>query len=255
MRPYVLMALAACTTAPDKRSGYISLTSQQLGSTGGASYVVARFFTTEFPELVSTSTPCELDQYNSMQFPDGDFDAGVISISGIPTPVRLTPEPSGDYVSYAQYSDLTRPLFTGGEEITVAASGHNIPAFAEQLVAPAKIVVTSPTPLPDSELSIPIHQDLTVAWTGGAGLVQVMIGSISNGHIALCRFPAADGSGVIPHTVLEDISRGGSADFAIDSVDFLHVPLGDWRVDISATFNGVWASNDTLASGPVLLQD
>jgi hypothetical protein len=44
-----------------------------------------------------------------------------------------------------------------GGELTITASGDDVPAFTEQLVAPSKIVVTSPSG--NGTLSIPIHHE------------------------------------------------------------------------------------------------
>lgn len=35
-------------------------------------------------------------------------------------------------------------------------------------------------------LSIPIGQDFVISWTGGSGLVQVTLGDIANGDVAVC---------------------------------------------------------------------
>jgi hypothetical protein len=101
--------------------------------------------------------------------------------------------------------------------------------------------------------TIPVDQDFVVGWTGGSGLVQVTLDNAITRKTAVCRFPASAGSGVVPKAVLELLGRGFDVQLAIDTVDVVRLELGDWSIDVSATFNGMW-SNDQIAFADVELQ-
>lgn len=249
-RAVFIIVLAACTSAPGKKkqSGGVTLTTWEYQSSPSqVGEAFARFYATEFPELISSSDPCELERLEGA-IPNDAFDAGLITIAGTRPGLTLAPD------MYSHYTEIhqMQTLFSGGEPLTITASGGEVPAFTEQLTAPSQITITTP-PAPTGDLIIPVAQDFMVGWTGGNGLVQVALGNLGGGDLVVCRFQASAGSGVIPQAMLAQLDNGAGATFTIDSVGFARTYLGDWRVEVTATFSGMWP-NDTIAFGNVQFQ-
>jgi hypothetical protein len=177
--------------------------------------------------------------------------AGAITITGAAQPITLTPKADDTYAMFMSAS----PLFSGGESITFAAAGADVPAFSASITMPAKATITSPAkPTPQSPyLNINRTLDLTVRWTGGgSGKLQVALDSQSADHRIFCRFDASAGTGTVTAAALATLEEGLGG-FAMASIAMGEHDAGDWAVDVSAYFNAVWPDN-AIVSGPTMFQ-
>lgn len=177
--------------------------------------------------------------------------AGAITITGAAQPITLTPAADHTYATFMAQS----PLFAGGETITFAAAGADVPAFSATITMPGKATITSPAkPTPQSPyLDINRTLDLTVKWTGGGtGKVQVALNSQSADKRLFCRFDAGAGTGTIQAAALATLDAGLGG-FAMASISVAPHVAGDWGVEVSSYFNAVWPDN-AIVSGPTMFQ-
>lgn len=173
--------------------------------------------------------------------------AGTITFAGAAEPVTLTPDAGN---AYTRFMTSAAPLFAGGDSITVAASGADVPAFSTSLVMPGKTTITSPAkPTPQSpQLNINRTLDLTLQWTGSSvGKVQIGLNDLAR-HTLLCGFDASAGMGTIPSAALMTLPAGLGS-FGIDAVNVEIHAAGDWGVKITGLFNSVWPDNSIVSGG------
>ena len=162
------------------------------------------------PAPFDGATGCIFQQYT------GDLlaapvkkSAGVITISGgTTTPVTLTPDGTATYAQF--FNGKTPPLYAGGESITIAAAGADVPAFNATLTAPKEVTLTAP--MAATPFVIDRTKSLAFTWTGGTlGNVVVTIGdagSATKSEFLVCTFAAAGGSGTIPSAGLMKLAAG-----------------------------------------------
>jgi hypothetical protein len=137
--------------------------------------------------------------------------AGTITISGGALPSGGVPL-TGPIYSYSSAG----PIYSGGQQMSVVASGGAIPAFNEALVGLDNVTLTSPQPAAGGQYTISTSQDLLASWTGGTAGAQVWIYFTNNGPaqtIAYCAFDAAAGKGDVPQVVVA-LFKGQSGFFA-----------------------------------------
>ncbi|MGE5183770.1 MAG: hypothetical protein ACM31C_16975 [Acidobacteriota bacterium] len=256
-----ILVLAACGGGSGSRadapqpphSGYIQLQSYDAmnapgTATHGGSATAALFATGEQCTTMRHVGPCDLVQCAAVAPPAAS--GGTITITGAALPLSLTPAADG---TYAEYSTQTMPLFAGGESITFAAAGADVPAFTKTLSMPTKATITAPAK-PTGYLAISRTQDLAIGWSGGgSGLVQItLLGQLSTDPRLQCRFSAGAGAGVVPAAALATVSTGMAA-FAMASISDSEQDAGDWAIDVSGYFNAVWP-DDSIVSGAASLQ-
>jgi hypothetical protein len=177
--------------------------------------------------------------------------AGAITITGAAQPITLTPNADDTYTTFM----ATAPLFSGGESITFAVAGADVPAFSAAITTPAKATITSPAkPTPQSPyLDINRTLDLTVTWTGGgSGKLQVALNNQAADKRLFCRFDASAHTGTISAAALATLDAGLGG-FGMASIGLGEHVAGDWGIEVSAYFNAVWPDN-AIVSGPTNFQ-
>ena len=211
------------------------------GSTSAGFYMAGPQCTT-----LQTLGPCKLQQCPTST-PAGPQSAGTITITGATKPLSLVP---GTDKVYAQQTSTTT-LFAGGESISFAAAGADLPAFTVSVTTPAKATITAPTkPAAGSLLAVNRAQDFTVSWTGGGGgKVQVYLSD--NAKALFCRFDGSAGTGKVPAAALALLSAGSGA-FAMASIGLATKTAGDWDVEASAYFNAVWPDAAIVSGGSTI---
>ena len=184
--------------------------SSNCGASGGFNFdaifnYVGQSICTETPGgacILSTCTP-------QMVFGGGD-DAGNLTIAGGSIPTGRTVSNMGNGV----YSDAAMgSWFTGGQTLTVSASGGMVPAFGPQPVtAPPFAELTSPQ-VPDAGvIVIPTSADLTLSWTAGqsGATWTITMGYETSDKSLECGWDASLGQGTIPQAMLGLLVAGGS---------------------------------------------
>jgi hypothetical protein len=144
-----------------------------------------------------------------MAFSSAD-DAGNLLIGGGTIPAGRTVANQGN----GTYSDAAMAAwFTGGDTLTVAATGGMVPAFGPQaVIAPAFAELISP-PVPDAgAIVIPTSSDLTVSWSAGqsGATWSILMGYETSYDSLQCTWDAGPGQGVIPQALLAKIVASGS---------------------------------------------
>ncbi len=239
--------------APPAHAGLVSIQSYDAmnvpgtptrgGSTSAAFFTAGSTCTT-----MQTIGPCKVQQCVSTQ-PQGAQSAGTITITGATKPLSLVP---GTDKVYVQQTSMTS-LFNGGEMITFAAAGADVPAFSVTLTTPTKATITAPAkPAAGSFLAINRAQDFSVSWTGGgSGRVQVFLSGAGGSPSLFCKFDASAGSGKVPAAALATMT-GAMGSFAMASVAETEKSVGDWGIGASAYFNAVWPDAAIVSGGSMI---
>lgn len=133
-------------------------------------------------------------------------------------------------------------IFAGGNSITFAAAGGDVIAFADTVVAPTPLRVTSPA-LP-SGLSIDTSKDLVFDWTGSSvGMVAFNVrtttstfGTPLGSSFVSCQFDTSALTGTIPTALLQKLRKTDAittATLATDLSNTKEVVAGDHRVHLA----------------------
>jgi hypothetical protein len=157
--------------------------------------------------------------------------AGTIKILGAAVPVTMMPM-GDEYLGFG----TDQALFDGGETLTVAASGSDVPAFVKSVIAPGTATITSPLIPSGTSPAVPITRSagFPVSWTGGSGKVKVSLsGGSSDTTSVICKFDASAGTGTVPADALMVLPYG-SGNLWVDTVTDTSVTAGDWGVAIEA---------------------
>jgi hypothetical protein len=262
---YAIVFLVACSGGggddgdgtPDApkatHSGYVSVQSYDAMNTPntptrGGTASAGFFQTGAFCVNVQHIGPCDLAMCTTT--PPPGVSAGIINVTGTTQPIMMMPTASKTYDTFM----VANPLFSGGENITFAAAGADVPAFTKSITAPTKATITAPAkPSATSPyLTISRSQDFSLSWTGGGtGLVQLALNSNSAEQRLFCRFEASAGSGKVPSAALAMLPAGNGG-FAMASIAQNVFETGDWAIEASAYFNAVWPDN-AIVSGPTML--
>jgi len=137
--------------------------------------------------------------------------AGTVSVTGgLVSPGGLSAAPKGD----GSYDGVTAPgnLWAGGETLTIAASGAEVPSFSHGVTAPSRTVnIVSPVLPPPSSLPVPRNTDFVVSWDTGtvsdAGQLTVNISALDRVTLS-CSFDVSKKTGAIPTAALSRLSDG-----------------------------------------------
>lgn len=242
---YAVVLFAACSGSPDgggspdaplpANAGYTYISHNGFASAGffvGPGYCPAS----------QRIGPCEVFQCTRTAPPAAS--AGAITISGASQPITLMPSVDKTY----QTMNAPKPLFTGGELVTFAAAGADVPAFSKSLTMPSQIMITSPTK-PSSSMIINRAQDFTVLWSGGGtGILEIGLVTTSSEEAVFCRFDASASTGTIPSTALQ-LLPAGAGTFSMTSIAEAKHVVGDWLVDVEGYFNAVWSDASDALGG------
>jgi hypothetical protein len=163
--------------------------------------------TTIGPCVQVTCAPTQVDL--GAPFVGLSSSAGPLQLSGGQSPFTLVPD------AHATYPELTKTtsLFRGGETLTAAAKGADVPPFSVQLTAPSEVTLTAP-PSPNGVVDVQRSAGLAFTWVGGgAGQLVIMLlppfGRPTDPVGMTCQFPAAAGAGTIPAAALTTLPQGG----------------------------------------------
>jgi hypothetical protein len=207
-------------------------------------------FFTGFPACTSVTTigPCDVRDcvMGPQQTP---HSAGTVSVTGPITHFSFEPGGDGEYaVIQAQGA-----LFNGGDSLTVAATGADVPAFSKDISTPSKSTITSPPKA--SNLPITRSSGLTVTWTGGTTgtqVVSLMDDGFESTRAVFCRFDASAGTGAIPPEALT-LLHTEQGTFSMATITDSSVDAADWHIDLEAYWSSVWP-DDTLVTGQTMLR-
>jgi hypothetical protein len=159
---------------------------------------------------MTTSGACTLSTCQTA--PVSGDDAGNVTISGGSIAAGASVMSFGDGVySYAALG----AVMTGGQSVTVSASGGTVPTFGPQSVtAPSLVTLTSPSVSDAGTTMISTATDVTIAWSGGqtgATMTLSLSSQVSQSSLA-CSWAASSGQGTIPHALLSQLvgqAQGG----------------------------------------------
>lgn len=191
--------------------------------------------------------PCRVTKNCADDITDGlYFSAGAITFAPTTEPVTLSPFSDGTYRVHA--SDHT--LFSPGDTVEISAAGDEVPALANELMAPASTVVTTrigATPIDRTH-------DLELTWTGATtgDIFVAVTGGASIVTSFDCRLPAGLGHGSIPAAVLAEMNRQGL--FSIGAVNSLTRKIDNWSIQLAVVFESTWADG-SLAQTDVEFAD
>lgn len=166
--------------------------------------------------------------------PPAGASAGTITVTGAAAPVSLVPQGTN-------YATLGTPdLYQGGEMLTYAAAGADVPAFTGDLVVTSQAQLTAPEITPTSaDVVVDRTKDLAVTWTGGSGEITVAISANADPmHVVSCRFPASSGADSVPAAALAMLSTGAAVMSFIPTSRKL-VVAGDYGVELVAFLNPI----------------
>ena len=156
-------------------------------------------------------------------------------------PLTLTPDATG---AYAPVKDVSNDLFAGGEKIVLSAAGAMVPGFTANAVAPATVDITLPVePANKAPLPVDRNQDLVFTWQNGS--IGDVVAILSDGVSTklTCTFPAAAGTGTVPHAALLELAPSSTGLFVIEPISAQTVIAGEWAVQVvvgnALTWNGV----------------
>jgi hypothetical protein len=177
--------------------------------------------------------------------------AGQITAVSGPSTITMEPDPSTGAYNPTELAG-PRPLWTPGTLVTFSAAGGSIPQFVGGFCGPAPVTITSPIHAYDLVAMIDRSQDLTIKWTGtGPGVVQVQIVPFSmssqNFTGAVCYYPVASMSGIVPKEVLQ-MFPAGTQSISFEHVVRKTVTVGDSCVELDASIPAVNASGEELDS-------
>lgn len=162
------------------------------------------------PCLISTNAcdppvPCDVPGAGAIMLGDDAFGDSLV----------MRENPDRTYTSIEIFSGA---WFVGGDVLTFAAAGGDVPPFQQDVVGPRCIAMTTPAgPItPDggafASYTISTAQDLQISWTGGESGAFVGVTLIGGVSIS-CSFDASLGQGAIPQQALAALARGTGSFF------------------------------------------
>ena len=151
--------------------------------------------------VVTTSGACSYYDCPGTIEPQG-IDAGTLTISGGALGAPVTIQPDG---AYNYTFEATDTLFSGGQALSIFASGATVPTFGPlSVVAPGAVTLSEPA----APYAIPTSADFPVAWTGGeTGATFILEGQGERpASYFYCSWDASLGSAVVPQAVLAPLA-------------------------------------------------
>jgi len=201
-----LGAVDMVTTTNPEHLGFVTLSSD---ATPPRALVNAAFFS-DGPAFDCTETKlgaCSYFACSSRTLPATTPHAGQISVAGASAPVTLAPTTDGFYDG----STIQQSLWTGAEVLTISATGGEIPAFSETLIAPRRATVSAPS-FAASPWVLDRAQPLALAFGGtDSESLVITIGSLDSGFDIAeleCTFSTAAGQGTIGADALRLLPPG-----------------------------------------------
>jgi hypothetical protein len=161
--------------------------------------------------------------------------AGDITLTGGTQSITVSPDATGAYT----FKNVMTTLWSGGETLTMRASGAEIPAFSGDVIAPTSATITVPAP-PAMGQPLVIDRGLPfpISWNGAAGstiFVQLGRASTTTQSVSVqCAFDGAAGAASIPSAALQTVSAGTNGYFSAYSRNTTPVVAGNWGVTLWA---------------------
>ncbi|WP_394845294.1 hypothetical protein LZC95_50730 [Pendulispora brunnea] len=229
-----------------------------VGYSAAAEFIQGRLYgpgakETRVKEGSCTITNWQLFDREDPEHPPVFVSAGEIALSGAKLPPNSVMKPTDNFRYPYFYG--TELLWTGGEDIRIAAAGspRGVGAFDATLKAPSHITVTKPS-LDDIE-AIDRSKDLELAWTNleaASGTVWVTIEAIDEGFQGgvnvKCEYPASLETAKVPASTLRvfPVARYGS--MLIESAERQTVTVPPWKVNVALRAEGTRAESGRGAS-------
>jgi hypothetical protein len=165
--------------------------------------------------------------------------AGTITMRVAGRTVVLSP--SDDH-TYPAWQDASAALWSGGEELTIEASGAEVPAFSGTLTAPPPLTVRAPAlSQSGAMLSIRRADGLELAWDPVEfGTVVIALSGVASGGgraVVTCTFPAGAGVATIPALALAAVEAGGGS-LTVATRSMQKVEVGDYAIQLQADTQG-----------------
>lgn len=180
------------------------------------------------------------------------LSAGNVRATSAPVALQLLAEP--DAQEAYGYPFLQQKLmgdFRGGETVTLAAAGGEVPPFSQDLTMFAPVVLTKPD---STQSAIPIpYSGVTLEWSGGEVGSSVTVVAFGGGEgftLLRCTWDASAGAGWLPPEALKLLPKG--KELAINVRRDATVNVGDFEVTLSLV-SGVRNPRDT--GGRLLVLD
>jgi hypothetical protein len=229
---------AGGTAAADGSTGTIQV-GRRFDSLSGAIEASARF---SAKDAVDTSD-CTLEKFGDCQVSNctsngktatpapyaGDItitDGGMVDVKLSTTPGQNYSQPSG-----------TGGGLSGGELLTVSASGGDVPAFNTQIAVPLVITISAPAVDDMGSAPIPASGDLALTFDnraadGETGTKLYVIGG-SGTTTLYCVLPTETGSASVPALALDKL-RGGSGKLTLLTTRTKQIQAGAFTVNVAA---------------------
>jgi len=129
--------------------------------------------------------------------------AGTITISnGDMFNATLMPNGDGGYTAHSEM----HVLLPGDDNITINASGGDVPAFSSTIIQPLTLLITSPIAATSGEIAWSRNADLPLRFDRGVPEVQLLVqGGATPGVTIDCLYPSVAGEASIPTSVLKQL--------------------------------------------------
>jgi hypothetical protein len=220
-------------------------------------YASAAFYPAEeFPLSVCTGRTvggCTLYDCPSSIEPLAAPQAGLLNVFAV-LPPDTDPLVTGTLVATEsgvyQSIQLTGNLY-GEEDVTVAASGGDVPQFEGTIQFPLALLFTGTLPTATNErvdLAVSRTSDTPLAWERGADGVDFVVLGSGIGQQLICEFPSIDGMATIPAELVFDFTGDVLWFVAVRSVQ---VPVGEHSVDLRTLVGVLVPTKDAAVVGVV----
>lgn len=149
----------------------------------------------------------------------------------------LAPTTDGYYV---EARSTSASLFTGGQAVTFAAPGKEVPAFSTEVTLPTEaFTISSPTAARDNlGWVISRTADFTISWSTASAKVAVELAQGTDqafgGVTIRCTFPGNGGTGKLPASVLGNLKAGTATRILLGPAASTKVQQTGWEIDAVA---------------------
>lgn len=196
-----------------------------------------------------TENSCPTTRYGDCWVSDACADApppvaphaGLITVlsPGPSFSLELPPNAAGVYPQWSQNG----AVFTGGESLSIAVAGSEVPAFSRELTYPLLLLMTEPAaPAGESVARAPRSADLTLRWDRGTAGVLFQVQSQNAASTLACAVPSELGTLTIPAGALGRLDVG--AELLLLTAGNEHVKAGDF--DVTLVVAGVAVTPDKM---------
>jgi len=176
---------------------------------------------------VATCTP------NGKTAPIAPYAGDITITDGGMVDVKLTTTPGQ---SYAQPSGRGGSL-SGGERLTVSATGGDVPAFSTEIAVPRVITINAPVVDDMGSAPIPTSGDLALTFDNraadGESDTKLYVTGSSGTISVSCLLPTETGTASIPAAVLDKV-RGSNGSLILLTTRTRQIQAGAFSVSVAA---------------------